>query len=215
MTSPGKIEKTQKAIHDASKKFAKGGKSEIKNAKGEIKSVGVVPSIAGQLPKFSSGARSYIRVGGKPLGVALDFRWQISAQATEVRSIDTNLPWELVPNQINISATLSQIIDPSTSNEAQGTFHTIQSMVHQPYVELQIQDASGYSVFFARGMFTGVSGQVSRGQMSTTSATFQGVLYQHNVFQNFTPYPGQPLSGLLKGMKNLQKTLSKVSGGFL
>lgn len=171
--------------------------------------------IGGLFPTYSTGARSYIRVGGKPIAVCMDFRWQISAQATEIRTIDTNLPWDLVPNQIIVNATLNQIIDPRSSLETQALFHTIQSTVHQPYVEMQVLDAGGQSLFFARGMFTGVSGQIARGQLSTWSATFQGVAYQHNVFQEFVPYDASMLQGTLDEVNDALGKLSSLTGGFL
>ena len=136
-----------------------------------------------QFPLYSSGARSYIRVAGKPLGVCLDFRWQINIATTEIRTIDTNLPWDLVPGQISIAATLNEIVDPRSSAEAQGIFHTIQSAVHQPYVEMQVTDFNGATLFFARGMFTSLTGSIARGQLSSFSCGFVGVAYQHNVYQ--------------------------------
>lgn len=166
------------------------------------------------LPTYSSGARSYIRVAGKALGVSQDFRWQINAQATEVRTIDTNLPWDLIPNQIMISGSLNQIIDPTKSLESQALFHTIQSMVHQPYVEMQVLDAAGHSIFFARGMFTGMTGQVARGQLSNWGANFQGVAYQHNVFQEFQPYPVGLFADALDLVNDLLGKASSRTGGF-
>jgi hypothetical protein len=167
-------------------------------------------------PKHSSGARSYIKLAGKPLAVCQDFRWQVSAPATEIRTIDTHLPWDSVVNQMSITATLSQIIDPSTSAESQGLFHTIQSVIHQPFVEIQALDVSGSTLFFARGMFTSVNGSISRGQLSSINATFQGVMYQGNVYQEFEPYTESELLGKLESaVGSVYKNLKKFSGGFL
>ncbi|CAB5221512.1 hypothetical protein UFOVP244_183 [uncultured Caudovirales phage] len=164
------------------------------------------------IPKYGSGARSLIKVAGKALGVALDFRWSVSAQATEIRTIDTNLPWDLVPGQITITASLNQIHDPTQSLEQYGLFSTMQAMVHQPYVEIQVLDASLINIFFARGMFTAVNGNISRGQLTSISASFQGVMYQHNVVQEFEPYSkaGDALEMVGSGMK----LLKSISGGF-
>lgn len=166
-------------------------------------------------PTYSTGARSYIRVGGKPVAVAMDFRWQISSSASEIRTIDTNLPWDLVPNQITISASLSKFVDPSKSLEGEGLFHTIQSMIHQPYVEMQALDASGHSIFFARGMFTGMNGNIARGQLSTWGANFQGVAYQHNVFQEFRPYNDSLIQNALDIINDTLGDISDFTGGFL
>ena len=139
-------------------------------------------------PLYSSGARSLMRVGGKSLGVSTDFKWDVQGPEEEIRTIDTNLPWDLSPGQVSITAQINNIIDPSSSMEAIGLFHTMQSIVHGPFVDIQVLDITGTTLFFARGKFTGVSGSVSRGQITNISARFQGVMYQHNVYQGFTPY---------------------------
>ena len=167
-----------------------------------------------QLPYYGSGARSYIRVAGKPLGVCLDFKWQINIMTSEIRTIDTNLPWDLSPGQISIAATLNEIIDPTGSAEAQGLFSTIQSAVHQPYVEMEITDYNGATIFFARGMFTSLSGNIARGQLSSFSCGFIGVAYQHNVYQEFNPYTGAA-AGLGNAVSNFSSGLSGLTGGFL
>lgn len=165
------------------------------------------------LPKYASGARTLIRIGGKPIGVALDFKWSVSAQATEVRTIDTNLPWDLVPNQIMIAGTLNQIMDPLDSLEKYAIFSTMQAMIHQPLVELQLLDVQGVSIVLMRGMFTGVSGSMSHGQLMNISANFQGVLWQHNVAQEFTPY--SLVGDLFESVTDALGGLSSLSGGFL
>jgi hypothetical protein len=166
-----------------------------------------------QFPTYSSGARSFIKVAGKPLGVCLDFRWQITIATSEIRSIDTNLPWDLVPGQISISATLNEIMDPRTSAEHQGLFHTIQSSMHQPYVEMEITDFTGASLFFARGMFVNLTGSVARGQLSSFSVGFVGVAYQHNVYQEFKPYSG--FASLGSAVTQFGGAASQGTGGFL
>lgn len=168
----------------------------------------------GLFPKYSSGARSYVRVAGTPIGVAQSFNWRITADTSEIRTIDTNLPWDLVFNQIAITANLSQFVDPSGALEAQGLFHTIQSFIHQPYVEMQVLDAAGSSLFFARGSFTTMNGSIRAGQLSNFSVDFKGVAYQHNVYQTFKPYSnlGGAVGAALKGISGL---IGKVGGGFL
>jgi hypothetical protein len=170
--------------------------------------------LIGKLPFYSTGARSFIRIGGKPVAVCTDFRWQVAYLATPINTIDTPHAWDIDIGQASISATLNQILDPTQGPEAQGLFSIMQSAVHQPYVELQVLDALGTSLFFSRGMFTQVNGTVARGQVSTISASFVGVVYQHYVTQNFKPYNSIAggLSGLVGGLKNL---VSNATGGLL
>lgn len=173
-----------------------------------------VKKMAGTIPYWSTGARSMIRLGGKPVGVCTDFRWQVSYVATPINTIDTPHAWDIDIGQAGINGTLSNIFNPAEGPEALGMFHTMQSAVHQPMVEMQILDAMGTSLFFARGMFTTVNGSVSRGQLSNFSASFVGIAYQHYVSQQFKPYNSIAggLSGLVGGLKNLAST---ATGGLL
>ena len=173
---------------------------------------GVAPK--GLFPLYGSGARSYVRVAGTPIAVCQSFSWRVVADTSEIRTIDTNLPWDLVFNQISITANLSELMDPRGSLESQGLFHTIQSFIHQPFVEMQVLDAIGSNLFFARGAFVGMNGAVNTGQLSRFSVDFKGVAYQHNVFQQFKPYSnlGGAIGGALKGISG---AISSLGGGFL
>lgn len=166
----------------------------------------------GRIPFWSTGARSYIRMGGKPLAICTDIRWQVSYNGTPIHTIDTPHAWDIDVGQANIVATLNNIIDPSKGPEAYGLFSTMQSSVHQPMIELQVLDALGTSLFFARGMFLQVNGNITRGQLSGISASFTGIAYQHYVAQSFKPYSGVggKISGLIGGLKDL---VSKGTGG--
>lgn len=167
----------------------------------------------GQIPFYQTGARAFIKVGGTPIGVCQSFRWSISYQATPIHTIDSVHPWDIDIGSVTISATLDNIMDPTKGPEADGLFHIMQAAIHQPYVELQVLDSLGTSLFFARGMFTGTSSSISRGALSTVSASFTGVAYQQNVNQSFEPYGiAGKLNALLGGLSGLAGGLS---GGIL
>lgn len=161
-------------------------------------------------PQFSTGARTFIQVGGKPLTMAMEFNYSVTAEVEEIRTIDTSFPWDISVGQVKVSGTLKKIVHPETSAEAEGLFHTMQSIIHQPYVEILVQDADGSAPFFARGMFTAIQAGFARGQITVQSVTFTGVAYQHWAHQDFIPYSdGGILGGLLSGVKNFTSGLSK------
>lgn len=167
----------------------------------------------GSVPFYQTGARAFIKVGGKPLGVCQNIRWSISYSATPVHTIDSVHPWDIDIGSVSISASLDSIMDPTKGPEADGLFHIMQAAIHQPYIELQVLDALGTSLFFARGMFTAVSSSIGRGSMSTVSANFTGVAYQQNANQSFEPYGvADKINDLINGVKNLA---SGITGGIL
>ena len=168
----------------------------------------------GQIPFYATGARALVKLGGTPLGVTTDIRWSVSYSATPIQTIDTPFPWDIDVGAVTISATLGQIMDPTKGPEADGLFAVMSAALHQPMVEMQVLDASGTSIFFARGMFVAVNGQIGRGQVGNWSCQFSGIAYQHYVAQSFKPYNSVAgtASGLIKGLKNLA---SGLTGGIL
>lgn len=150
------------------------------------------PNVAGEkvgeTPFFSSGARALIRVAGKTLFAAQRVAWNASTKAEPIFTIDSNVAWDVDVGQIMVNAVVEQFIDPTNSLEAQGLFHTVQSSIHQPYVEMHVIDAFGTTLFFTRGMFTSMSGDLSSGQLGSLKANFIGVYYQNYVGQYFKPY---------------------------
>jgi hypothetical protein len=148
-------------------------------------------------PYYVTGARCFIRIGGNPIGVCQDFRWNVSYNATPIQTVDTNFPWDIDIGQANIQATLNKIYDPIRGPEADGLFAVMAASVHQPLVNIQViyqspdlYDKSGvnsrsvagsnptvdFSMFLARGMFVSISGNATIGQLSNVSATISLLL---------------------------------------
>lgn len=173
-----------------------------------------VEKTIGQVPFFGSGARALIKIGGKPMAVCQDFRWQVSFQPNPIYTIDTIQPWDIDVGPMTVSATLTNIMDPTKGPEADNLLPVMSSAVHQPMVELQVLDKIGTSLFFARGMFLSVSGAIAKGQLSTFTATFTGIAYQHYVFQKFKPY--NSIAGGLEGIASgLAGLASDATGGLI
>lgn len=169
---------------------------------------------AGQIPFWNTGARALVRVGGKPLAVCQEMRWNVSYNAQPIFTIDSPFAWDIDIGTPQITASLSNIMDPTAGPETDALFHIMTAAVHQPYVEMQVLDKIGTSMFFARGMFVGVSGSVSRGAVSNMTASFVGIMYQHYVSQQFKPYNG--IAGAAGKIVNSLKNLaSNYSGGIL
>ena len=163
----------------------------------------------GKLPFYSSAARTFIKIGGKPLGVAQDLSWNVSYTATPIYAIDSPFPYDIDIGQCMITARLGSIIDPTKGPEVDSMMHVMASAVHAPMCEIQALDrGTGTSIFFARGLFHGISGNISIGKISSWNANFTGVAYQHYVAQSFKPYSiVGGIEGALNSLQNLTSTL--------
>jgi hypothetical protein len=167
----------------------------------------------GKKPFYSTGARALVRVAGKPVGVCTSISWNVQYNAEPINTIDTPHAWDIDIGQVRITANLSKFMDPTGGLEAEAMAHIMPAAIHQPMVEMQVLDGFGTSLFFARGVFATMSGNISRGQISTFSASFVGTVYQHYVSQTFKPYSvAAKVSGALNNLTNLAGNLT---GGLL
>ena len=151
------------------------------------KALGKNPAVT--LPQYFSGARAYVTISGELLAVCQDFNYTLDFAPEETRTIDTHVPWDVSVGQVSIRASLRQLVDPSESPESQGLWSNMASIIHQPLIELEVFDKLGQKMFYARGMFTRISGSVTIGALSNRNIDFVGTAYAHNVTQSFVPYP--------------------------
>lgn len=160
-----------------------------------------------KFPQYTSGSRAYILVKNVPIAVCMNMSWSVETGYEEIRTIDSNLPWDVSVGQTMIRANLTQIIDPNTSAESQAIFTTMQSSLHQPFVTLEVYDKLGARLFYSRGMFLSINSNVAVGNLSTRSVSFVGMVYAHNVKQEFEPYPPDEKT------KSISDALNNAIGG--
>lgn len=142
-----------------------------------------------KLPEMWSAGRAIISVADATIAFVQNASWSVSTEMEEIRTVDSQLPWELAVGQTKIRASLSQFIDPANSPESQMLFANMQSSLHQPMVFIEFFDKLGTKLFTAKGMFESVNGSVSQGGLGTLSASFVGIAFTHNTVGSFTPYP--------------------------
>lgn len=162
-------------------------------------------------PQFVVGGRAYIMVSGKPLALAQRCTWRTSVSADEIRTVDTHMSWDIAVGQTSIQVSLSELVDPNSPAETEGTWATMASLIHQPAIELEIFDKMGERIFFARGMFTSMSCGIGNGSLAERSLEFLGIAYAHNVDQSFKPY--DPKNEIASAFKEASKKLRTITGG--
>lgn len=163
-------------------------------------------------PLYNTGARAFITINNKPVAVCLSLSYSIQVDTDEVRTIDTHLPWDIHINQITVRGTLRRLVNPEGSQESDSLFHTIQSAIHAPIVEMLVQDASGTTLFFTKGMFHSIEGQIQLGQMTINNIGFKGTMYQNHVYQKFKPYPDDGIGKFSRGLNKALGNLGKFPG---
>lgn len=140
-------------------------------------------------PEFGTGSRAKLLINGKTIGAALQVSYSVSANITEVRTIDQFLPWELVPGQMSIKASLRRVVTPNRTLGGDALYTTMQAYLHQPYASIEIRDRLGNLQFYAKGMFTDMQCDIQAGQLTVEGVSFVGYYWRENVRQDFTPTP--------------------------
>jgi hypothetical protein len=146
-------------------------------------------------PSYFTGARAIIWVNQKKVAAAMDVSWSVSIDTKELRTIDSYMPWELIPGQTKVSATLRQVMHPDRTVTSQGLFTIIGAVLHTPYATIEVRDKLGNPMFFAKGMFTDLEGNVGTGSLGIESVRFMGYYWRQNDIQDFDPEIGNKSLG--------------------
>ena len=141
----------------------------------------------------------------------MEVSWSVAIDYEEVRTIDSYMPWELVPGQAKVKMSMRRIITPDRSLAGDGLFTTITSVLHTPYASVELRDRLGNLVFFAKGSFTDIQGQVANGQMGVASLSFIGYYWRENVKQEFDPQPAD--NSVMGKIKTTNSLYGRIKGG--
>jgi hypothetical protein len=138
-------------------------------------------------PEYVTGARAVIKVNNKKVAAALNVSWSVSIEHTENRTIDSQMPWELMPGQVTVEAQLRRIIHPDTTAPNDHLFTVLQAGLHTPTATIIVSDRLGNPLFTAKGNFTSWSGDISAGAVGIESVRFKGIYWRDNTQQYYDP----------------------------
>ena len=129
------------------------------------------------MAKFMSGARCVLRMNGKIVGFAFGVSWNIKTDATEIRTIDDWLPYELAPSLITVTGTIQGFRIPGSGPGAQFLQTDIENFLHQRYVEIEVRDSQTNNLIFLtkQALITGRQETFRTGQMAEMTLEFKAI----------------------------------------
>lgn len=161
-----------------------GGKNKLDNAPSIAQRVGpnALSNFEGifsfkPIAKYLSGARCTLRMNGRIVGFAFGISWRISTDATEIRTIDDYLPYELAPSLITVTGTISGFRVPG-SGPGQLLLQTdMANFLHQRYVEIEVRDAQTDNLIFLtkRALITDRSESIRSDALAEMSLNFKAI----------------------------------------
>jgi len=98
--------------------------------------------------KYVSGARCVLRINGRLIGFAFGISWKIHTTFTEVNTIDDYLPYELVPQRIQVEGTISALHIPGQGPSAEFMQANLLSFLFHKYIQIEVRDSTTNALLF-------------------------------------------------------------------
>lgn len=130
--------------------------------------------------KYTTGARTILKVNNQIIAFAFGVTWNISTSAEEIYTIDDPLPWELAPKRIEVNGTLSLFQVPGKSPQAMTIQSDVASFLMNKYIVIEVKDSATDATLLKVGsaMVTGQQGSLNSQQLGTVNLTWKAVGWQ-------------------------------------
>lgn len=129
------------------------------------------------MAKYLSGARCVLRINGKIIGFAFGIQWKITTDATEIRTIDDYMPYELAPKHCSVEGTITGFRVPGFGPAAELIQTDMLSFLHQRYIEIEVRDSQTDNLIFLtrRALVTSRAENVNTNQLSKMTLQFKAI----------------------------------------
>lgn len=129
------------------------------------------------MAKYLSGARCILKVNGKIVGFAFAISWNIRTEATEINTIDDYMPYELAPQRVSVSGTISGFRIPGSSPTQELIQADLFNFLHQRYIEIEVRDSTTDNIIFLtkRALITGRTENIKSDSLSDISLSFKAI----------------------------------------
>lgn len=129
--------------------------------------------------RYSSGARTILKVNGKVSGFAFGISWKITTQVTEVTTIDDYLPYEFVPQRVSVEGSISALHIPGQSAGTELWQPDILNFLFQQYITIEVRDLNDQLLFYTtKAMITSRSEDIKVDSLSNVQLTWRAIGFQ-------------------------------------
>lgn len=161
--------------------------------------------------RYMTGSRAIIKVNGELFGFAMSVSYNIQTTASDVKTIDSWVPWELAPSMISVSGTLGMFHIPGKGPAVTLTQANLLSFLDQKYITIEISDRTTGNLVFKteRAMVVGKSQSLNAGALSTIELQWRAIGWSDEMVPTFPTStetnPNDPNAALTAGIKKLFK----------
>ena len=98
--------------------------------------------------KYSSGARSIIKINNQLIGFAFSVSWKINTAQDEITTIDDYLPYEFAPSRITVEGSLGMFHIPGRGASAEFIQSNLLSFPTHRYISIEVRDVTTNDLLF-------------------------------------------------------------------
>jgi hypothetical protein len=130
--------------------------------------------------KYTSGARTTLKINNKLAGFAFSVSWKITTESTEIRTIDDYFPYELVPNRIMVEGTIGAFHIPGQSVTQEFIQANALSFLFHKYITIEVRDSATDQVLFKtnNAVITSRSEDLTAEQLGKIQLTWRAIGWQ-------------------------------------
>jgi hypothetical protein len=140
--------------------------------------------------KYVSGARVVLKINDSLMGFSFGVSWEISTDYREINTIDDYQAWELVPNRISVSGTISGFHLPHKSPTLIGIQSDVLSFLFDKYLTIEVRDsATNVLLFFTnKAVIVNRSEVINAESLATLNLRFKAIGFKEGAFEFPTNY---------------------------
>lgn len=162
------------------------------------------------MAKYLSGARCVLRMNGKIIGFAFGISWNINTEATEIKTIDDYLPYELAPSRITVTGSITGFRIPGGGPGNLILQPDVLSFLHQRYVEIEVRDSQTDNLIFLtrRALITNRSENIRSDALAEMTLNFKAIGYADERIPQVPTGVGDPVD--INGTSPVDRLVNKV-----
>lgn len=129
--------------------------------------------------KYSSGARTILKINGRVVGFCFGISWRINTAVTEINTIDDYFPAELAPQRITVDGSMSALHIPGQSAGTELWQPDALNFLFQQYITIEVRDINDQLLFYTgKAMITSRAEDIRVDQLSNVSLQWRAIGFQ-------------------------------------
>jgi hypothetical protein len=129
--------------------------------------------------KYSSGARTILKINNKVVGFCFGISWRINTAVTEINTIDDYFPAELAPQRITVDGSMSALHIPGQSAGTELWQPDALNFLFQQYITIEVRDTNDQLLFYTgKAMITSRAEDIRVDQLSNVSLQWRAIGFQ-------------------------------------